>query len=86
MKEAFSKELRNLQKEIKEIESEDPEFIISFLNEQLKGKPYLHPMIRKTEIYLKRHDSELDVERKKELLLNSIQKEIRFLKKGLLSV
>ena len=86
LKEAFSKELRNLQKEIKEIESEDPEFIISFLNEQLKGKPYLHPMIRKTEIYLKRHDSELDVERKKELLLNSIQKEIRFLKKGLLSV
>ena len=41
-------------------------------------------MIRKTEIYLRRHEKDLDENRKKEILFNSLKREIRFLKKAVL--
>ncbi len=60
------------------------EQILEAIDLELMDKPYLASMIRKTKIYLKRH-SNLSLERKKELLFQSLKKEIRFLKRAILT-
>jgi len=42
-------------------------------------------MLRKTEIYLQRHKKDLTKEREKDLFVSSVKKEIRFLKKGIMT-
>jgi hypothetical protein len=60
------------------------EQILEAIDLELMDKPYLASMIRKTKIYLKRH-SNLSLEHKKELLFQSLKKEIRFLKRAILA-
>ena len=61
----------------------DTENILKKIELKLEEIPYLKQMIRKTEIYLRRHE-DLDESRKKEILYNSLKREIRYLKKGVL--
>jgi hypothetical protein len=84
LKDIFNNELIDLLNRITTFDKEelDPEKIIDILSNELKEKPYLQSMIRKTEIYLKRH-TDLEISKKKDLLLNSLKKEIKFLKRGL---
>lgn len=59
--------------------------VFESLQAELQTKPYLNSMIRKTQIYLKRH-LDLSFTRKKELLISAIKKELKFLKRGLLQI
>ena len=71
-------------------------FKLKNINEQEKLEPYkwlksvteknniFENLLRKTEIYMQRH-KELDTNRQWELIRNSLKKEIKFLKKGILS-
>ncbi|MCX7999875.1 MAG: hypothetical protein N3A69_13140, partial [Leptospiraceae bacterium] len=58
--------------------------VFESLQAELQTKPYLNSMIRKTQIYLKRH-SDLSSTRKRELLISALKKELKFLKRGLLA-
>lgn len=48
----------------------------------MREESYLRRMVRKTEIYILRH-KDLEAERKNQLLIQSIKKEIRYLKRSL---
>ncbi|MCB1178430.1 MAG: motility associated factor glycosyltransferase family protein [Leptospiraceae bacterium] len=63
----------------------DSKLIIENIKLELEHRTYLKSMIRKSEIYLKRH-SDLDEDRKLKILFTSIRKEIRFIKIGLFSI
>ncbi|MBE7411687.1 MAG: DUF115 domain-containing protein [Leptospiraceae bacterium] len=77
-------EFKNLIENLENLQLDDSEFL-NELKLKLNDLPYLKEMIRKTEIYLLRHEKELDPEKKKKLLSDSLRKEILFLKRGLLS-
>lgn len=48
----------------------------------MRGESYIRRMVRKTEIYILRH-KDLELERKNQLMVQSIKKEIRYLKRSL---
>ncbi len=54
------------------------------LQMELQSRPYIQSMIRKTQIYLKRH-ANLEFTKKKELLVTALKRELRFLKRGILA-
>ena len=87
LREIFLEDIYLLENKIKEFEQSNSNSIeiIEFLKEELKEKSYLNSMIRKTIIYLRRHKNEFSKDKEKELFLNSIKKEIKFLKKGILT-
>lgn len=60
------------------------EQVLDILQTELQTRPYINSMIRKTQIYLKRH-ANLEPNKKKELLLSALKKELRFLKRGVLA-
>lgn len=80
----FLNELNELIEFLEEAKSKDSDSLLIQLNSKLENISYLKQMIRKTEIYLKRHSIELSEDRKNDILISSIRKEIRFLKKGIL--
>ncbi len=86
-KEFFLKELQSIGTKIREDLKKGigAEELLTLLQMELKEKTYLHSMMRKTEIYLQRHKKDLSPERQKDLLVSAIQKEIRFLKKGIMT-
>jgi hypothetical protein len=84
LKENFLKELEIISGYLNTKNSNESEVIIEQIKEKIEQIPYLRQMIRKTEIYLRRHEKDLNDLRKKEILINSLKKEIRFLKKGIL--
>jgi hypothetical protein len=86
-KEFFLEELQSLGTKIREDLKKGigAEELLTILQMELKEKTYLHSMMRKTEIYLQRHKKDLSPERQKDLLVSAIQKEIRFLKKGIMT-
>ena len=84
LKENFLTEIEEFNQYIEEQSSIDSENLLEEIKNKINEIPYLRQMLRKTEIYLRRHEKDLDESRKKEILINSIKKEIRFLKKGIL--
>ena len=80
----FLNELNNLSSYLDEISIDNSEIILEQIKEKINQIHYLKQMIRKTEIYLRRHEKDLNEVRQREILLNSLKKEIRFLKKGIL--
>ncbi len=84
LKEEFLNELEVMIHYLNTITSNKSEVILEQIKEKINQIPYLKQMIRKTEIYLRRHEKDLDDSRQKEILINSLKKEIRFLKKGIL--
>jgi len=87
LKEIFLFELRDLENKInKYIKSEmDATELLEIVKQEIKDKTYLISMLRKTEIYLQRHKKDLTKEREKDLFVSSVKKEIRFLKKGIMT-
>ncbi len=83
-KEEFLNEIAILNQYLHSEIPGEPEKILEEIKEKISQIPYLKQMIRKTEIYLLRHEKDLNESRQKEILLNSLKKEIRFLKKGIL--
>jgi len=77
-------EFQNLVDRNRNLELNDNQFLDD-LKSRLINIQYLKQMIRKTEIYLLRHEKSIDSEKKKSLLSDSLKKEILFLKRGLLS-
>ncbi|EOQ90615.1 PF01973 family protein [Leptospira yanagawae serovar Saopaulo str. Sao Paulo = ATCC 700523] len=63
-------------------ESNSPSFQDSEIWLWMQSESYLRRLIRKTEIYLLRH-KDLDIKRKNQIMLQSIRKEIRYLKRSL---
>jgi hypothetical protein len=59
--------------------------LLETVKQEIKDKTYLISMLRKTEIYLQRHKKDLTKEREKDLFVSSVKKEIRFLKKGIMT-
>lgn len=84
LKEKFLVEIEKLNSFLDTEIEKDSENILEKIKEQLNQIQYLQQMIRKTEIYLRRHEKDLDENRKKEILFNSLKREIRFLKKAVL--
>ena len=84
LKKEFLNELNNLSSYLDEISIDNSEIILEQIKEKINQIHYLKQMIRKTEIYLRRHEKDLNEVRQREILLNSLKKEIRFLKKGIL--
>ncbi|MCU0823349.1 MAG: DUF115 domain-containing protein [Leptospira sp.] len=74
-------QLESLTKELDQFSPSDS-FLDSELWNQTKTEPYLRRMVRKTEIYLSRH-RDLAREKQNELLIQSLKKEIRYLKRSL---
>jgi hypothetical protein len=66
---------------LKELEKE--ENVIPIIEEWFKDKSYLKRLYRKSEIYIARHRDNIDEQKKKSLLLNSIFKELKSLKRKL---
>ncbi|HMV45274.1 MAG TPA: DUF115 domain-containing protein [Leptospiraceae bacterium] len=83
-KEEFLNDLNHLKQFIDCSHHLESQQFTEELLDKVKMIPYLKQMIRKTEIYVKRHELELTENRKKDILVSSILKEIRFLKKGIL--
>jgi len=85
--EKFLSELELVRKYIQDYETsgKTEEEIVSDIKEKLRDMQYLKQMIRKTEIYLLRHKDQLDNTKKKNLLIQSLKKEIQFLKRGIAS-
>ncbi|MCE9500515.1 MAG: DUF115 domain-containing protein, partial [Leptospira sp.] len=85
--EMFISELDSIRKFINNFENSDKteEEIIEEIKERLKDIKFLKQMIRKTEIYLLRHSKEIDEFKKKNLLTQSLKKEIQFLRRGIAS-
>ncbi len=78
-------DLRFVEEEVGKWEKEDLNAVdlqSSPVWEWLKNQTYLRRMVRKTEIYLVRH-KELGLDRKNKILMQSIRKELRYLKKSL---
>lgn len=75
-------DLERLQTGIEDFKTIDLPFQNSEIWEFAKNELYLRRMVRKTEIYLLRH-RDLSVQRKNELLIQSLKKEIRYLKRSL---
>ncbi|MCG6148625.1 DUF115 domain-containing protein [Leptospira levettii] len=65
-----------------EMETSDTSFQDSEIWIWMQSESYLRRLIRKTEIYLLRH-KDLDLKRKNQILIQSIRKEIRYLKRSL---
>ena len=84
LKKEFLNDLNNLSSYLDEISLDNSEIILEQIKEKINQIHYLKQMIRKTEIYLRRHEKDLNEVRQREILLNSLKKEIRFLKKGIL--
>ena len=84
LKEYFLTDIEEFNQYIEEKSLIDSENLLEEIKNKINEIPYLRQMLRKTEIYLRRHEKDLDESRKKEILINSIKKEIRFLKKGIL--
>jgi hypothetical protein len=63
----------------------DASELLETVKQEIQDKSYLISMLRKTEIYLQRHKKELTKEREKDLFVSSVKKEIRFLKKGIMT-
>ncbi len=74
-------QLENLTNELSQF-SKGESFLDSEIWNQTKTEPYLRRMVRKTEIYLSRHKN-LALEKQNELLIESLKKEIRYLKRSL---
>ncbi|MCZ8341900.1 MAG: DUF115 domain-containing protein [Leptospira sp.] len=74
-------QLENLTNELSQF-SKGESFLDSEIWNQTKTEPYLRRMVRKTEIYLSRHKN-LAFEKQNELLIESLKKEIRYLKRSL---
>lgn len=83
LKNKFLEEIEILDNYLENEVEIDTENILKKIELKLEEIPYLKQMIRKTEIYLRRHE-DLDESRKKEILYNSLKREIRYLKKGVL--
>lgn len=64
------------------IETETTSFQDSEIWIWMQSESYLRRLVRKTEIYLLRH-KDLDIKRKNQIMIQSIQKEIRYLKRSL---
>lgn len=84
LKEKFLVEIEKLNSFLDKEIDQNSENILDKIKEQLSQVQYLQQMIRKTEIYLRRHEKDLDENRKKDILFNSLKREIRFLKKAVL--
>ena len=87
LKDIFLFELRDLENKInKYLKSEmDATELLEIVKQEIQDKTYLTSMLRKTEIYLQRHKKDLTKEREKDLFVSSVKKEIRFLKKGIMT-
>jgi len=87
LKEIFLFELRDLEKKIENYQKSemDASELLETVKQEIQDKSYLISMLRKTEIYLQRHKKELTKEREKDLFVSSVKKEIRFLKKGIMT-
>lgn len=64
------------------VDTENTSFQDSEIWIWMQSESYLRRLIRKTEIYLLRH-KDLDTKRKNQILIQSIRKEIRYLKRSL---
>ncbi|MBP7280468.1 MAG: motility associated factor glycosyltransferase family protein [Leptospiraceae bacterium] len=84
LKKVFLKEIDNLNLYLDTEMGNNAEDLLEKIETKLEETPYLKQMIRKTEIYIRRHEKDLSESRKKEILYNSLKKEIRFLKRGVL--
>jgi hypothetical protein len=87
LQEELFRDLQILSSLLNQLESTKlpAEIVNDMLESELQKYPYLSAMIRKSRIYIKRH-SQLEENRKKEILFSALRKEIRFLKKGLVSL
>ncbi|MEM7180136.1 MAG: 6-hydroxymethylpterin diphosphokinase MptE-like protein [Spirochaetota bacterium] len=86
LKQTFLGEIHRLREDLQNLASgASTEALMNTLKERLTQTPYIKLMLRKIEVYLRRHDQGLSPERKKEIFVGTLRKEIRFLKKGILA-
>ncbi|MCB1158346.1 MAG: motility associated factor glycosyltransferase family protein [Leptospiraceae bacterium] len=78
--------IQNLSQKIKKWETDTLEYteLLKNLDEETEKIPFLAQILRKTLVYTRRQENKLNNERKISLLLTSLKKEIRYLKKALL--
>lgn len=85
IREKFWQQIQTLQDEIKQMadDSMDDSNLIRQIEQKLSDVSYLKKMLRKIDVYLRRH-KDLSPEKKKQLLIDSLRKELRYLKKGIM--
>ncbi|HNM05314.1 MAG TPA: hypothetical protein PKK05_20535, partial [Leptospiraceae bacterium] len=80
--EAVRSEIAELLEELNEWKNQDYGEIEKEWNILKKEKKHISSLFRKTEIYIFRHSSVLNDEKKKELFLEAAEKELRLLKRA----